>query len=260
MAKKLLLLDCDGVIFDSNELIDSYVQKIYFCASDKYCKYLNDLSSKLQSEIDQLNMERPNDSELKKSKERERQAVKGLIKDHFYAKDMVLEEVLPEYQNRIDYYKIYQKNNLFPNILERIDEIIRMGIFGDVYVVSHYNSENERLAKESFFETYLPSVKVLPMKFHKEPFSNRSEDREKNKKRERTNKILEFAKLTGTDDFSMTSFIDDSLSIVEEAEKFGIKHCFYKDKETSTAVFLEKALEYAIYGNDNSKGDEGRGK
>ena len=103
MAKKMLLLDCDGVIFNSNELIDQCVQKIYFCASDKYCKYLNDLASKLQSEIDQLNMERPNDSELKKSKERERQAVKELINDHFYAKDMVLEEVLPEYKDRIDF-------------------------------------------------------------------------------------------------------------------------------------------------------------
>ena len=259
MAKKLLLLDCDGVIFDSNRLIDEQVQKIYYCASDKYCTYLNDLAARLQNEIDQLNMERPNDSELKKSKEREKEAVKELISDHFYAKDMVLEEVLPEYKNRIDYFKIYQKENLYPGVLEKLYEIIGMGIFDDMYIVSHYNSENERRAKETFFEAYLPGVKVLLMKFHKEPFIYGAENKKENKKRERTNKILEFRDLTGEEDFSMTSFVDDSLSIIEEAEK-KVKHCFYKDKVTNTIFFLDKAVEFAIYDNDNSKGDEGRGK
>lgn len=260
MTKKILLLDCDGVIFNSNELIDKYVQKIYFCASDRYCKYLNDLSSKIKNEIDQLNMERANDSELKKSKEREQQAVKELINDHFYAKDMVLEEVLPEYQNRIDYFKIYQKENLFPGILEQLDEIIGMNVFDDVYIVSHYNSENERKAKESFFETNLPKVKVLPIKFHKEPFSLKEEDEGKNRKRERANKLLEFVNLTGIKDFSMTSFIDDSLSIIEEAEHFGVKHCFYKDKVTSTSTLLEKTVEFAIYDIDTIDKIEGKGK
>lgn len=260
MAKKMLLLDCDGVIFNSNELIDQCVQKIYFCASDKYCKYLNDLASKLQSEIDQLNMERPNDSELKKSKERERQAVKELINDHFYAKDMVLEEVLPEYKDRIDYFKIYQKENLFPGILDRLNEIIGMKIFDDVYIVSHYNSENERMAKEQFFEANIPGIKVMLMKFHKEPFSLNAEDKEKNKKRERTNKILEFTNLTGIDDFSMTSFIDDSCSIVEEAEYLGVKNCYFKDKMKETGIYLEDAIENAICDIDNLKENTGRVK
>ena len=259
MAKKLLLLDCDGVILDSNRLIDEQVEKVEYRASDKYCDILNNFSEKCHRQLHRLEIERSTNEEDEKRLNSTIEKIRMLRREHFYFKDMVLEEVYPEYQNRIDYRPIYQLHNAYPGVVEKIKELSNMDLFDDIYVVSHYNSNNEALAKLDFFSRNLPKIKVILMKFHKEPFSLEPEDEEKNKKRERTNKILEFSKMTGITDFSMTSFFDDSLSICEEAKRQGVAHCVCKDETNGTLFLLEEAMGRALAYIDKSN-DNGRGK
>lgn len=259
MAERLLLLDCDGVIFDSNKLIDKYVQKIEYRACDKYCDTLNRLSRKYHDELHLLETERANDY-TKEDRIRKAIAEIGkLRKEHFFIKDMVLEEVLPQYKNRIDYYKIFQLENTFHGVIDKISEIYETGIFDDIYIVSHYNSQTEAEAKLSFFYNYLPMVKVALVKFHTTDFSLLPDDSEANKTRERSNKICEFAKQTGITDFTYSSFVDDTSSIVEEARALNVKNCFFKSKKDSTVKILEEILALAIYesnidiNNDNRR-------
>ena len=259
MAKKLLLLDCDGVIFDSNRLIDACVEKIEYRATDKYCDILNNFSAKCHNQLHRLEIERSANPEDEEKLNSTLEKIRKLRKEHFYYKDMVLEEVFPKYQNRIDYFPIYQLENAYPGVIERIEEISDTGLFDDIYVVSHYNSNNEAMAKLGFFNRFLPNIKVILIKFHKEEFSLDPNDEEKNKKRERSNKMLEFSKLTGITDFSETTFIDDSISICEEAKKQDVAHSCYKDEEHDTMYWLGKAIEYAISDSDKSN-DNRRGK
>ncbi len=264
MTKKLLLLDCDGVIFDSTRLIDREVQNIEYMASDKYCDELNRLSARYHSDLHKLEIERSNNSEKEKSLRTSIEEVGRRRKHHFYLKDMVLEEVLPKYKNRINYDEIFQVENTYPGVINKIIDVCGMGIFDDIYVVSHYNSENEGAAKERFFADFLPMVKVVLVKFHQDEFSLLPEDEDKNKKRERTHKILDFQRQTGISDFSRSYFIDDTESIIEEARDVGVKHCFYKTKRENIVNLLGKALSNAfvetIELNNNKSYSKRRGK
>ena len=247
MTQKLLLLDCDGVIFDSNRLIDEFVQKIEYKASDKYCNTLNKLSANFHNQLHRLEIERSNNVLKEDQLRRAIENIGKLRKAHFLLKDMVLEEVLPKYQGRIDYYAIFQYENTFPGVINKINEVKESEIFDDIYIVSHYNSDNEKDAKLSFFNVYLPDIKVVFVKFHQDEFSLLPENAEKNKTRSRTNKILDFTKQTGIEDFSLTAFIDDTISIIEEARELQVRNCFHKGKRDNTTSLIERSIEKIIY-------------
>ena len=245
MAKRRLLLDCDGVIFDSTRLIDKYVQKIEFRASDKYCELLNKMSADYHNQLHDLEIERSNNVEREANINSAIEEVRRLRKAHFLLKDMVLEEVLPKYKGLIDYARIFRLRNTFPGVIEKIKEICESGIFDEIFIVSHYNSPREAEVKIKFFREYLPMVKVILVKFHQDDFI--LGDDAKNSSRQRSNKIIEFSNQTGIVDHSHSSFIDDTLSIIEEAIEIGVGHCMHKGKRDKTVELLDKAFAFALY-------------
>lgn len=254
MSKKYLLLDCDGVIFNSNVLIDKEVQKIEFKASDKYCEMLNNMETECINQLHSLEIERAITPEKKAKIKSTIDEIKRLRKEHFLFKDMVLEEVLPKYVGLINYDNIYQMHRTFTDVIEKIREISLTGVFEDIYIVSHYNSSREGNAKVHFFKKYLPMVKVVLVKFHKDKFI--LGDDAKNCSRARTNKLLDFSDQTGITDFSQCSFIDDTPSIIAEAQELGMGHCEHKGKRITTVSLLENAFKAAIcdFGKLNNDG------
>ena len=244
MDDNILILDCDGVIFDSLPLIDECVQKINYKASDAYKKELDTEEIKAIFMKNKWEEERSNNpSELGIIKKR-MSDVKRKKKEHYEYKDMVLEEVNYEYENRIDYYKIYQLQNTFDGVINMIYTIYGKGLFKEIYVLSHVNSEREIDAKKQFFKKYLPMVRFIPVYFHLDNFYN--VDGTRNLKRLRTNKIEYFKNYTGIEDMSTAYFIDDSISIIDEAKELGLSNAYYKNDSSSTNDLLTKIAFDAI--------------
>ena len=234
-----LLLDCDGVIFNSNPLIDNYVQRIEYKASDRYGMELDLESQRAHDEYHKWQYERSNDLEkLKKIRERIEE-IGNRRREHFLLKDQVLEEVYPEYENRIDYDRIYQMRNTFPGIIKKIIDIWESGVYNKIFIVTHSNSPREVMAKMRFFRKYLPMVELVFVKFHDEKFYYNPEEFEKNYLRRRTNKIEAFIKTTGIQDLSNSSFMDDTGSIVTEADELGVGYTYYKSEEEDSVEKLE---------------------
>ncbi len=257
MIGRFLLLDCDGVIFNSNVLIDKEVQTIEFDASDKHCSILNKMESRCRDQLHELEDERASAEEI----EHQKLTIEGICRlreEHFLLKDMVLEEVLEKYVGRIDYDKIFQMHNTFPGVIDKIREIQAAGVFDKIFIVSHYNSAREAAAKERFFAKFLPGVEVILVEFHKDNFI--VGDDEKNKLRQRQNKIAVFSARTGIVDLSLSSFIDDTLSIVDEARKFGVGTCVFRSKKDKTTTLLEEIHEKVLYsiGDDTNRSKKKR--
>ncbi len=244
MNQNVLILDCDGVIFDSLPLIDEYVQKIKYEASDAYSDELDFEELKIRAMLHRYEKERSNNPEeygliQKRIKNIEKRRI-----EHYDYKDLVLEEVISEYQNRINYDEIYQLENTFDGVINMIYTIYGKGLFNEIYVLSHVNCEREIIAKKKFFKKYLPMIKFVPVKFHLDSFYN--EDGEKNIKRLRTNKIEYFRNYTGIRDLSSSYFIDDTESIINEARKIGVAGAYYKNGSSKTVDLLTKVSFEAI--------------
>ncbi len=267
MAKRYLLLDCDGVIFDSNRLIDKEVKKMEFRASDEYGEWLFQMLMDYQSQLLELEDERARNDERVSKLQMAIEEVKKLRSEHFLLKDMVLEEALPEYRRRIDYNAIFQLRNTFDGVIEKIRGICETGIFDEIFIVSHYNSPAEAEAKRRFFAKYLPTVKVILVEFHKDKFT--VGDDAKNKSRERTNKITEFLALQEIIDYTLLYFIDDTVSIVDEALSIardpsvgllGEGCCLFKRKKEKTVDLLDIIVAKALGNVDIEKKDDDKKK
>lgn len=245
MNNRYLILDCDGVIFDSLKLIDVEVQKIKYEASDAYLQKLIKDSKKLHDRLHDLEQERDDSSELRKIKSSILKLSK-LRLTHFDHKDLVLEEVLPEYKNRIDYSKIYTIDNVYPGVIELIKEIWNQGIYDKIFVNSQVNPDSEIEAKVNFFNEYLPMVQFVPVRFHLEPYFDLVTHK-KNNNRKRSNKIECFKIMTGIEDLSNSSFIDDTSGVIEEAKKAGVGNCYYKTKDMDTNHLLRNAVVDTLY-------------
>ena len=244
MKDNILVLDCDGVIFDSLPLIDEYVKNIKYIASDAYKNELDKEEFKARFMLNKWKEERSNDPI-------QHDLIKKMIRDverkrneHYEYKDKVLEEVSQRYKGKIDYHKIYQLENTFEGVINMIYTIYGKGLFDDIYILSHVNCKREIEAKSQFFKTYLPMVKFIPVMFHEEKFYN--PDGTKNTKRKRTNKIASFQKLTNLEDLSNVYFIDDTESIIDEARQLGVGFTYYKHESLPTIDLLTKVSFEAI--------------
>lgn len=242
MGDGILLLDCDGVIFDSLPLIDKYVQKVFYKASDKYCKELDSKIMKLTEEYYRWLDERSNSKEELEEVSSKLSEYIAKRKEHYVFKDQVLEEVYQEFKNKINYFEIYRYENTFPGVVAKIQEISDSGLYKKIYIVTHCNSSNEVLAKAKFFQEYLPMVELVFVRFHDEPYHFTANEIEVNSKRKRTNKIAYFRKVTGVINLKNATFIDDSESIVKDAITAGVGRCYYRKKQYEPLDVLEKAF------------------
>lgn len=249
MSDNILILDCDGVIFDSIPLIDEYVKNIKYEASDAYKKELDSKELKARLMLNKFEEERSNNPSEYGLLKKTIRDIERKRKEHYEHKDCVLEEALKEYKDRINYKAIYQLENTFDGVINMIYTIYGKSLFKDIYILSHVNSQNEIIAKTDFFKKYLPMVKFIPVYFHVENFFN--SDGTKNLKRIRTNKIGYFKNYTGIDDLSKAFFADDTESIINEARNLGVVYTYYKTDAISMVDLLRRISFDAICSVDN---------
>ena len=251
MKEKYLILDCDGVIFDSLELIDQQVRKIEYKASDEYYRYLLSETEKAHERLHVWEEERSNDLDEHDSIICEIGYYTHLRKEHFKMKDLVLEEALPQYKNLIDYDKVYRLENTYHGVVELIKHIWKNGEYDKIYVLSHVNSPREVKAKRAFFDKYLPMVNLVFPMFHFESFFNR--DGSINITRKRSNKLEYLMSVETIDDLSNSTFIDDTESIITEAIKLGVGFSYHKSKTADSFYTILQAYDEFCDSLNNGK-------
>lgn len=244
MNDNILVIDCDGVIFDSLPLIDEYVKKIKYIASDAYKKELDQEEFGARLMLNRWEEDRSNDTHQHNLIRKKIRDVEKKRKEHYEYKDKVLEEVTDRYKGKIDYEKIYQLENTFDGVISMLYTIHSKGLFSEIYILSHANSKREIEAKKKFFQKYLHMATFIPVMFHVDPFYNR--DGSKNTKRARTNKMAFFKNYTGMEDLSNVYFIDDTESIINEARELGVGYTYFKNDSTTTSDLLTKVSFEAI--------------
>ena len=266
MAKKYLLLDCDGVIFNSLSLIDEQVEKILYAAS---AKYLTELIAQLDFLVKKRN-QMQEDRESEEKIEEVKDSIKKLEyqKDkHYLTKDYVLEEVCPHFRKLINYFKIYIKENTYAGVIDFIRFIDNLKIFDGIYVLSQCNTDDEKMAKELFFHEYLPNLEVALVPFHPVPRFD-PVTYMPNLERKRSNKMTYFVdymlKKPGVtidnliEDLADSFYIDDSQANIddansfvyvdEEKNKYDVKcgHACLKRPEDLTTDILRKFVSEAM--------------
>ena len=127
-----------------------------------------------------------------------------------------------------------------------INAICDAEIFDEVYITTHVNSLDEIYAKQEFFGTYLPKVKVFTIPFLDAPYDDNKDNYYENFNRQRTNKPVEFFKATGHDP-EYTTFIDDGKSICAQATELGATayHC-ESDKVEPLLVFQQMLADLGV--------------
>ena len=220
MERRVLCLDCDGVIFNTVQMIQKIIAKINYCCSQEFQEKNIDRALK-ENQIDLYN--------------KYRRIRKITI-------DEVLEETSDIYKNRIRYNEMYVYKNTFYGVVEMIAAICEARIFDKIYITTHVNSLQEVLAKTQFFGNFLSQVEVFTIPFNSEPYNPDKNNYYENFNRKRTNKPAEFFKAKGENPTN-TIFIDDSESICEQARELGAKAYLCNSKTDDPLEVFEEMLE-----------------
>lgn len=220
MERRILCIDCDGVIFNTVQTMQKILAKINYILGPEF--------------------------EEKNIKEAERNKNFDLADKYRRIRKITTDEVLEErrdfYKNRIRYRELYQEKNTFYGVVDMISAICEAGIFDEIYITTHVNSLDEIYAKQEFFGDYLPQVKVFTIPFNDQPYDDNKENYYENFNRQRTNKPVEFFKATGHDPKN-TIFIDDSKSICAQAIELGAKAYHCESEKVEPLSIFELILE-----------------
>lgn len=227
MERRVLVLDCDGVIFNVVKLMKDLVAKInYVCSDDFKIKIIDRAFEQGETEL-----------------------YNKYNAIHKITKDNVLEETSDIYENKIDYDKIYTMKNTFPHVIEMISIIWESGLFDKIYIASHVNSEREVQAKKKFFAEYLPMVDVRCYYFNDQPYIHDKEKYFENALRKRSNKPKYFFKDTH-EKAEHCYFIDDSSTICEEARYEGAE-ATHRDPDAEDPLSVFRDMLESLYSDNN---------
>lgn len=80
-------------------------------------------------------------------------------------------EFVSQYAGLIDYTKVINLNTVRGRNLEYCRYLAQCGYFDQLYIESHYNSEEERIIKDEFIKKYLKGFIFIPVLFHKEDYA-----------------------------------------------------------------------------------------
>ena len=231
MAKRVLCLDCDGVIFNTNDMYKELITNINYICSDDFKNNVIDRAYQ-QNDMD---------------------SVSTYTRIQIITRDEVLEEVKDLYKNRIPYKEMYTIGNTFPGVISLIKEIAETGYFDKIYITTHINTIRESLAKKEFFSKYLPMVEVFTIQFKDRPYIHDKTRYFDNAERQRTNKPLEFFNAKGGNPKGVL-FVDDSESICNQARALGAQaiHC---DNIRNTPLFIFHSILETIKTNTKDNND-----
>ena len=236
--KCCLISDFDGVLTDSLPLIDEYVKEIDYEASDEYGRKLIAETDSYNAEKHRLEEERNFYSKEMKEIDDKLQELYRLRLRHYNHKDLVLEEVLPEYRGRIDYSKIYKLENAYPGIIELIHKICEQKIFHQLYVCSSVNVGSEIASKRAFLQEHLPMAKFIPVRFHLEPYYDLCTG-QANKNRVPNDKLATLVKYNRDIDIPVSVAIDDTKGVIERGRAIGFNSYHRRIEDDVCDIFIQ---------------------
>ena len=222
------IYDFDGVLVPGEELIDKYVWEICKEASNAYCEELFKRQNELIRIEQRLEQERDVFGPEMIEVQRELEEIDRNIKRHFILKDQVLEETEEKYKNKINYNEIYQRENVYQGVLELLWQIYNSGIYQQLIVNTHVNSESEIISKSELLKKEFPPMKFVPIKYHTEPYRDPF-DGSINKNRKPSDKIGRLIEISPYIDVSKSTFIDNTASIIKRGKELGL-NCYFVDK------------------------------
>ena len=149
-----------------------------------------------------------------------------LIPDHFKCKDIVREEMYPEFSGLINYCKIYISENLYPGIIDLFGIIHRSGIF-KMAINSQTNCPQEELAKD-LLKRVLNEIEMYYKRFHEQPAFD--ENGNLNIKRVASDKWLSFVVDHPDMNPSMSIAIENTRNAFERAKLLGFIPTLVRDK------------------------------
>ena len=242
-----LLVDCDGVVINSNPILDEMMASINFCCSKEYVEMMKQQHDKREEAL--LNRYFENDPELfYKYQMLEQKNYERLLKINRITKDEVLEELYPAYKNRINYFMVYTLTNYFQGVIERIKFFNKGHFFKKIYIATQYNSVMEVLAKHLTFKESLPGIEVVFVPFHdkdKTPYLYDKRKYFENGDRKPVNKIKYLVDYLGLNPKKLV-VIDDTLRVCHEAEELGAKAIF-RDKNCQDPLkAFDEAFDYRM--------------
>ena len=229
MGRRVLCLDCDGVIFNTVQMMKNIISGINYCCSDDFKIKIIDRAYK-NNEMDLWKIY----TDIQK-----------------ITRDEVLEETNDLYKGRIDYDKMYVFDNTFHGVIEIINMIWEAGLFDKIYITTHVNSMQEITAKKRFFDKYLPMAELFTIKFNDKPYIPDKKNYYENANRKRTNKPQEFFNAKHERPES-TTFIDDSYSICNQARALGAK-AFYRDSESDNPLLVFQEMVNDLKQNNKKR-------
>ena len=251
----VLVLDCDGIIMDSVKLIEEAVARVDYRCKKKYIECIKAWSQRKEAEITDKFFWEDHDTYDRLINDLH-MTVDRYIKINRITFDEVVEEVFPNYIDKIDYESIYQIVNAYPGVIEKIKELFHSKKIRKIYICTHCNSKSEINAKKRFFKEYLPMIEVIFVHFHDMPYIYNSNRYFENKERKRTNKAERFFSSVDEDPAN-TIFIDDSREICDEAECLG-SMAIYRDRTMNDPLQPFRELEHFLNGETITGNNVGR--
>ena len=239
-----IISDFDGVIVNSLPLIDEYVQELDYKASDKYRKELVDRSNACHLEKQRLEEEQKFDGYEMDIIVQEIAELQRKRKDHYDRKNIVLEEVYPEFRNKIDYQKIYQIENAYEDAIETLIRIWERKIYERMIICTNINSGVEILAKRGFIKEYLPMAQLIPLRFFLDPYYDPLSGL-KNLNRVPCDKLKTLTDRDKSINIPSSVAIDDTKGVIDSGNLIGFK-CFHKKLEDNSADIFIQAANYTI--------------
>ena len=229
------ILDFDGVIVAGEELMDEYIMSYCKKATNKYCNELFKKQSELIEAQQQLEVDRNIYGKEMKEIISELGEIERLLKEHFDLKDQVLEETEEKYRNRIDYNAIYQRNNVYPGVLELLWKIYEAKIYYLLISNTHVNAEKEIIAKRELLKNEFPPMKFVPVRYHIEPYRDQYGLRNRNRKP--SDKVGILLRTIPTIDPAVSPLVDNSRSIITRGNELGLRTYFVP---RNTELFIEE--------------------
>ncbi len=191
------------------------------CSMGEYLTELREEQNRLNNKVEDLQnaglMYSDDMVKLKKDLERLRKQ----IIEHYKCKDIVREEIFPEFVGLINYTKIYVPENFYPGVLEALWAIHKAGIYPVMAANSQTNSPPEEIAKDYLKSVLPPQMEMFYVRFHEIPYFN--PDGTINEKRVASDKWQAFVDKHPDIDFSSSSCVENMPNAYDKAFDLGFK-------------------------------------
>ena len=199
------------------------------CSLREHLAVLRDEERKLNNQVVDLQNAGMMYSEAMVKTKKDLERIRKDIIEHYKCKDIVREEIYPEFVGLINYPQIYVPENFYPGVLEALWAIYKIGIYPVMAANSQTNSPPEEIAKDSLKSALPPRMEMFYRRFHELPYIN--PDGTKNEKRVASDKWQSFVDTHPDIDFSSSSCVENMPNAYEKALSLGFKGALVQNEQ-----------------------------